>query len=104
MKKKVIVRIAGLVLGIALIVSVGGNIYLFKNTSDSREEVNALSSQLVTADNQIAGLQEELTDLTALQAQVDDLQGQLTESREQIESLESTIAENDTTITDLEEQ
>lgn len=94
MKKEVIARIIGIILGIALVISVVGNIYLIKISSDTKGEVTTLSSQLVTADNQI----------TDLQAQVDDLQGQLTESMEQIQSLESTVAENNTTITDLEEQ
>lgn len=104
MTKKYLARITGIILGIALVVSLGGNIYFLKNKSDTREEISVISNQLVTADNQIADLQEQLSDLTALQAQVDDLQGQLTESREQIESLENTIAENNTAITDLEGQ
>lgn len=104
MAKKYLTRITGIILGVALVISVAGNIYLLKNMSNTREEAAVISNQLVTADNQIADLQEQLADLTALQAQVDDLQGQLTESREQIESLENTIAENDTTITDLKEQ
>ena len=94
MKKTFIAKITGILLGIVLVISVGGNIYLLKNTSDAREEVVVIRNELVTADNQIADLQ----------AQVDDLQGQLTESRKQIESLESTIAENNTTIADLERQ
>ncbi len=73
MKKNLIV----LLLGIALIASVLGNIYLFKNRSDTREQVAVISNQLLTADNQIADLQEQLTDFTALQTQVDDLQRQL---------------------------
>lgn len=97
-------KIVTIILGIALLLSVGGNIYLVKTMTDTKGEVNALSNQLVTADNQIADLQEQLTDLTALQEQVDDLQAQLAESREQIENLESTIAENNTTIANLEEQ
>lgn len=104
MKKKFIAKIIGLILGIVLVISVSGNIYLLKNRSDTKEEVAIMNNQLVTADNQIADLQEQLTDLTALQTQVDDLQRQLTESREQIESLETTNAENNTTISDLEEQ
>lgn len=104
MKKKFIAKIIGLILGIVLVISVSGNIYLLKNRSDTKEEVAIMNNQLVTANNQIADLQEQLTDLTALQTQVDDLQRQLTESREQIESLETTNAENNTTISDLEEQ
>lgn len=104
MTKKYLTRITGIILGVALVISVAGNIYLLKNRSDTKKEVAVISNQLVTADDQIADLQEQLTDLTALQAQVDDLQAQLTESRAQIESLENTIAENDTTITDLEGQ
>lgn len=70
-------KLVTIILGIALLLSVGGNIYLAKTMTDTKGEVNALSSQLVTADNQIADLQEQLTDLSALQARVADLQGQL---------------------------
>lgn len=97
-------KIVTIILGIALLLSVGGNIYLVKTMTDTKGKVNALSDQLVTANNQIADLQEQLTDLSALQAQVNDLQGQLTQSNTQIENLETTIAENNTTISDLEEQ
>lgn len=97
-------KIVTIILGIALLLSAGGNIYLVKTMTDAKGEVNALSDQLVTANNQIADLQEQLTDLSALQAQVNDLQGQLTQSNTQIENLETTIAENNTTISDLEEQ
>lgn len=97
-------KIVTIILGIALLLSAGGNIYLAKTMTDAKGEVNALSDQLVTANNQIADLQEQLTDLSALQAQVNDLQGQLTQSNTQIENLETTIAENNTTISDLEEQ
>lgn len=97
-------KIVTIILGIALLLSVGGNIYLVKTMTDTKGKVSALSDQLVTADNQIADLQEQLTDFSALQAQVNDLQGQLTQSNSQIESLETTITENNTTISDLEEQ
>lgn len=97
-------KIVTIILGIALLLSAGGNIYLVKTMTDTKEKVNALNGQLVTADNQIADLQEQLTNLSALQVQVNDLQGQLTQSNTQIESLETTIAENNTTISDLEEQ
>lgn len=100
MKNKIIT----IILGITLLLSVGGNIYLVKTMTNAKGEVNALSNQLVTANNQIADLQEQLTDLSALQAQVNDLQEQLTQSNTQIENLETTIAENNTTISDLEEQ
>lgn len=97
-------KIVTIILGIALLLSVGGNICLVKTMTDTNEKVNTLSGQLVTADNEIADLQEQLTDISALQAEVNDLQGQLTQSNTQIESLEATITENNTTISDLEEQ
>lgn len=97
-------KIVTIILGIALLLSVGGNIYLVKTMTDTNEKVNTLSGQLVTADNEIADLQEQLTDISALQAEVNDLQGQLTQSNTQIESLETTITENNTTISDLEER
>lgn len=97
-------KIVTIILGIALLLSVGGNIYLVKTMTDTNEKVSTLSGQLVTADNEIADLQEQLTDLSALQAEVNDLQGQLTQSNTQIESLETTITENNATISDLEEQ
>ena len=95
-------KIVATILGISLVLSVIGNIYLVKTMTDTKGEVNALSSQLVSADNQIVDLQEQLTGLTALQIQVNDLQEQLTKSKEQIESLESTIAENTATNVDSE--
>lgn len=97
-------KIVTIILGIALLLSVGGNIYLVKTMTDTNKKVNTLSGQLVTADNEIADLQEQLTDISALQAEVNDLQGQLTQSNTQIESLETTITENNATISDLEEQ
>ncbi len=97
-------KIVTIILGIALLLSVGGNIYFMKTMTDTNEKVDTLSGQLVTADNEIADLQEQLTDLSALQAEVNDLQGQLTQSNTQIESLETTVAENNATISDLEEQ
>lgn len=86
MKKNLIV----LLLGIALVASVVGNIYLFKNRSDTREQVAVISNQLLTANNQIADLQEQLTNFTALQTQVDDLQGQLAD-QERLLNEQSTI-------------
>lgn len=90
MKENLIARLIVLLLGIALVVSVVGNIYLLKNRSDTREQVAVISNQLLTADNQIADLQEQLTDFTALQTQVDDLQGQLAD-QERLLNEQSTI-------------
>lgn len=53
-------KIVTIILGIALLLSAGGNIYLVKTMTDAKGEVNALSDQLVTANNQIADLQEQL--------------------------------------------
>lgn len=52
-------KIVTIILGIALLLSAGGNIYLVKTMTDTKEKVNALNGQLVTADNQIADLQEQ---------------------------------------------
>lgn len=114
-------KIVTFILGIALTISVAGNICLVWLSSNAKGEATALSNQLVTADSQIADLQgqladfaevqaqvadlqEQLTYFTELQTQVADLQEQLLESQGLTESLESIIIEQNTTMADLEEQ
>ncbi len=104
-------KVVNIVLGVVLVISIVGNIYIVKLTSDAKEDVTALRDQLVTADGQIVDLERQLTSFAHVQEHVTDLQGQLTdfekvqtevadlekqltESKELIESLESTITEH----------
>ena len=95
-------KVFNIVLGVLLIISIAGNIFLLKSASDTQGEVAAFSSRLVIADNQIADLQEQLTDFEEIQEQVADLQDRIAQSKEQIEALETSISESNTQIDSLE--
>lgn len=114
-------KVVNIVLSVVLIISIVGNIYIVKLTSDAKEDVTALRDRLAAADEQIvdlegkltnfarvqehvADLQGQLTDFEKVQTEVADLQKQLTESKDLIESLESTVTENNITVANLEEQ
>ena len=56
MKNKVLT----IILGIALVVSVGANIYFVKNMADGKGEIEVFSKQIVIADNQITDIQKEI--------------------------------------------
>lgn len=71
-------RILTIVLGIALVVSLGTNIYFAKNAADAKGEIAVFSRQIVTADSQISDLQ----------AQLSDVQNQLEEKKSAIAELE----------------
>lgn len=98
--------VAAILLGCALIFSVGLNIYLLRNLSEIKGQITVFSSQAVTADEQITDLQEQLADLQARLAQrneqIGTLENSLEESSTQIESLETALAESNTRIENLE--
>lgn len=94
--------VAAILLGCALIFSVGLNIYLLRNLSEIKGQITVFSSQAVTADKQITDLQEQLADLEDLQEQVTDLQSRLAQSNEQIRTLEDSLAESNAQIESLE--
>lgn len=114
-------KVVNIVLGVVLVISVVGNIYMVKLSSEAKEDVAAIRNQLAAADNQIVDLEGQLTSFAQVQGHVADLQGQLTdfekvqtevfnlqkqltESKDLIESLESTITEQNITVAGLEEQ
>lgn len=111
-------RIIIIILGIILVISVCGNIFLGRNWADARGQVTVFSERVISADEQLNSLQEQLVDLEDLRGQVADLQASLSqsneqiasletslaESNEQIKNLENTIGENNATIAELEEQ
>lgn len=114
MKNKTI----NIILGIALCISVCGNIFLIKNWLDARGQMTVFSNQIVVADDQINNLHDQLSDfenleneILALQSQLADseeqaglLENSLSESEAQVESLEAVLAENQATIAELEKQ
>jgi len=95
-------KIPIILLGCAFVFSVGLNIYLFWSLSETRGQVTVFSSRVVTADEQITDLQEQLAGLEELQGQVADLQASLSQSNEQIASLETSLAESNEQIGNLE--
>ena len=114
-------KVVNIVLGVVLVISVVGNIYIVKLSSDAKEEAAAIRDQLTAAEGQVvdlegqlagfnevqeyvAGLQGQLADFEKVQTEVSDLQKQLTESKDLIESLESTITEQNIIVANLEEQ
>ena len=111
-------RIIIIILGIILVISVCGNIFLGRNWADARGQVTVFSERVISADEQLNSLQEQLSDLEDLREQVADLNSQLENSESQVkaleatlsentakmEGMESTIEENNATIADLEEQ
>lgn len=90
------------VIGIALVISICGNIILAKNWTDTRGQVTVFSSRVMTADEQITDLQEQLTDLEDLREQVADLNSQLENSRSQVKALEDTLSENNAQMESME--
>lgn len=114
MKNKTI----NIILGIALCISVCGNIFLIKNWLDARGQVAVFSEKVIVADDQINDLNSRLSDFEDLQNEILVLQSQLavseeqvgflenslSESKTQIESLEAVLAENQATIAELEKQ
>lgn len=95
-------KVPMILLGCVLVFSVGLNIYLFCSLSETRGQVAVFSSRVVTADEQVTDLQEQLSGLEDLQGQVADLQASLSQSNEQIASLETSLAESNEQITNLE--
>ena len=53
-------KVLNIILGIALVVSVGANIFLMKNAKDGKGEIAVFSEQVVIADNQITDIQKEI--------------------------------------------
>ncbi len=114
-------KIVTIILGIALAVSVVGNICLIRMYSEVKGELKDVSNQSVVVRDRITNLQGQLADFAELQAQESELQGQMTdftelqtevtglqrqleENRGLIESLENTVTEQTENIADLEER
>ena len=104
MKKKII----NIIIGVALCISLCGNVYLFRLLSSSRETVAAMSNQIIVGDDLIDSLEQQLTDL---ESQISDLQAQLNQSSDKINNLEESLqtseaerADLETKISDLETQ
>ena len=101
MKKNKIINI---IVGVALCISLCGNVYLFQCLSSNNEAIAAMSNQVIVADDQILDLQQQLSDFNNLQKQVEDLQAQLTASNEQISTLETSLSESNSQIASLEQE
>lgn len=97
MKNKTI----NIILGIALCISVCGNIFLIKNWLDARGQMAVFSEKVIVADDQINDLNSKLSDFEDLQNEILVLQSQLADSNNQIKTLESSLAESEIEIQDL---
>lgn len=71
-------KIINIIVGIALCISVCGNIYLIKLMEETKGQVEVYSSKVVAADDQIVGLQEKVA----------ELERQVTDKEEEIKKLE----------------
>ena len=98
MKNKIVI----IILGCALTCSIGLNIFLFHSLSATKGQVSVFSDKVVTADNQVTDLQNQLSGLNDLQDQVEQLEEQLADNEEQIATLENAIAERENQIKGLE--
>ncbi len=111
-------RIINIILGIALCISVCGNIFLTISWLNARGQVAVFSSQVIETDSQMNDLREQISGMSELQQQIENLENEildregqintleasLAESTEQINNLEKTIEENESIIASLEEQ
>lgn len=85
-------KILTIILSVALVISVGVNIYLINDVNNSKETIDAISNQLEESNEQIADLEGRL----------EAIQEQLSFSNEQIVTMEDAFAENEGGI-DLDE-
>ena len=86
-------RLPIIILSIALLVSLGGNVYLILNQSALNNQLTEVQNQVTDDNNQIAVLKGQIADYESLQFQLADLQEQLSQKEEQITTLESTMAD-----------
>lgn len=87
-----------IILAVALLISLGGNVYLIVNQSALKNQLTDANNLLAEANNRIADLENQLTDYETLKTQIADLREQITQSNEQIETLENALAEKDAQI------
>lgn len=90
------------ILGCALICFVGLSIFLFWNLREAKEQVTVFSDSVISADEELNGLKEQLTDLENLKEQVADLSRELQERETQVNALENTINESNAQIAEME--
>ena len=99
-----------IILSIALLISVGGNVYLIA----MKNQLAEVQNQLAIANNQIASLQGELSEYQTKTAnlqdeiahgneQIETLESALNEGSLQIENMKTELSEKNTVIADLEE-
>ena len=81
MKNKVLT----IILSVALVISVGVNVYLINDVNNSKETIDTISSQLEESNKQIADLEDRL----------ESMQDQLSLSDEQTVTMEGTFAVNE---------
>lgn len=82
-----------IILSIALLISLGGNVYLILNQSALNNQLTEVQNRVTDDNNQIAALKGQIADYESLQSQFADLQEQLSQKEEQITTLESTMAD-----------
>lgn len=99
MKKNKIINI---IVGVALCISLCGNVYLFQRLSSDREAIAVMSNQVIVADESIAELNNQLSQYEDLENQILDLQDQLNQSSNKIANLEQSLQASESEKTDLE--
>ncbi|MCM1215587.1 MAG: hypothetical protein NC331_08350 [Lachnospiraceae bacterium] len=106
------------ILAFALICLAGLSIFLFWNLRKAKEQAAVFSENVISADEELDSLKEQLEALESLQeqaaglsreleesaAKVKDLEDTISEGNAQIAKLQSTIDENAATIAELEQQ
>lgn len=88
-------RLPIIILAVALLISLGGNVYLITKQSALNNQLTDTNNLLTEANNRIADANNLLTEANN---QIADLQNQLNQYNEQIETLENALAEKDAQI------
>ena len=72
-------RLPIIILAVALLISLGGNVYLITKQSGIKNQLTDANNLLTEANNQIADLENRLSDYEDLKNQLADLQDQLSQ-------------------------
>lgn len=90
-------KIINIIVGIVLVISLGGNIYLIKLMEETKGQVEVYSSSMVEVDGQIVGLQEKVAEL---ERQVTDKEGEIKKLEDMIAETAPTPPPTPTEVTD----
>lgn len=90
-------KIINIIVGIALVISLCGNIYLIKLMEETKGQVEVYSSKVVAADDHILGLEEKVAEL---ERQVTDKEGEIKKLEDMIAETAPTPPPTPTEVTD----